>query len=113
MSSTGLPEPDPAVGAEAMSQAAEARRTATRELEEGALTLEELLVQVDEEDSDQLGHMHVRHALLALPHIGEVRADRILAEAGVDGMRHLASLGSRQAEHLVELAALYQGQPAE
>jgi len=109
-----LPPPDPAEGAAAEAQAAEARANALAELSAGSLTLAELLVQVEgEEPHHQLGHIHVRAALLALPHIGEVRADEVLASLGLEPGRHLASLGREQQVLLCENAAAVRGEQAE
>lgn len=109
-----LPPPDPAEGAAAEAQAAEARASALAELTAGSLTLAELLVQVEgEEPKHQLGHIHVRAALLALPHIGTVKADELLAGLSLEPDRHLASLGSEQARLLCENVAAEQGAQVE
>ncbi len=105
-----LPAPDPAEGAAAESQAAEARSSALGELSEGDLTLEELFRAVDDEEpAHQLGHIHVRAALLALPQIGETRADEILEAVGLEGDRHLDTIGSLEQEALLAEVAQHQG----
>lgn len=109
---SALPPPDPAEGEAALIQADEARTAASNELSEGSLTLEELFAQVDEEGPrKQLGHMHLRHALVALPHIGETRADEILETVGLEGDRHLDTVGSHEQESLLEEASKYEPAP--
>jgi hypothetical protein len=100
-----LPTPDPAEGAAAEAHAAQARRSALAAVSAGSVTLAELFDQVEaEEPKHQLGHIHLRAALLALPHIGEIRADRILDEAGLASDTHLAELGIHQRAGLIALA---------
>lgn len=111
---TQLPPPDPAEGAAAEAQAAEARASALAELTAGSLTLAELFAQVDaEEPKHQLGHIHVHAALLALPHIGEVRAGQLLDDIGVPYSRHLAALGDAQQRWLVTETGSDRGAAAE
>jgi hypothetical protein len=101
-----LPTPDPEQGAAAEAQAAEARRSALDELRVGSLTLAELFDEVEHEDpKHQLGHIHVRAALLALPHIGEVKADEIIAALNLTRDRHLDTIGLEQQFKLEELVA--------
>lgn len=98
-----LPPPDPAQGAAAEAQATEARRTALQVLTAGSLTLTELFAQVDAEDPHhQLGHIHARAMLLALPHIGEVKADEILDGLGIPHSEHIDVLGVLQRAALVQ-----------
>lgn len=103
---TTLPEPDPAQGAAAEAQATEARRTALRAVTFGSVTLAELFAQIDtEEPKHQLGHIHLRSALLALPHIGEVKADEIIAALNLTRDRHLDTIGSEQRAKLEVLVS--------
>lgn len=94
---------DQAQGTESASEAAQARRDIEGQLTDGSLTLTDLFQMSDAETGDShrtVGHMHLRAALLALPGIGEVKADAILAEVGIKGDRHIDSLGSKQREKL-------------
>lgn len=106
---TQLPPPNPAAGGAAEAQAAEARRNALQAITDGSLTMDELFAQIEQEEPHhQLGHIHVRALLLALPHIGETKADELLREVGIEASRHLASLGSEQRTVLAENAAVLQ-----
>jgi S13-like H2TH domain len=99
-----LPAPDPAVGSAAAKKANDDRAAVTVQLREGTMTLAELFETVEAEESDHyiVGHMHLRHALLALPHIGETRADEIIADLGLEGDRHLAAVGVQQQAALIQ-----------
>lgn len=106
---TNLPPPDPEQGAAAESQAAEARASALEALTEGAITLQDLFARVvAEEPHRQLGHIHVRAALLSLPHIGEKRADEILDALGIPPHRHLDAIGTRERELVYEAISKYE-----
>lgn len=65
-------------------------------LKNGSVTLAAVL---DDSDSP-LQRAYVRQALRALPGIGAVKADRIMADLGIDGKRRIAGLGARQREAL-------------
>jgi hypothetical protein len=98
-----LPKPDPQAGAAAEQQAAEARRTALRSLSDGSLTLDELFTRVqDEEPKHQLGHIHARAALLALPRIGQKKASAILDDLGIPHDRKIDKLGARQRKAIIQ-----------
>lgn len=103
-----LPPPDPAKGS-AAAQDANVRRDEVRDmLTDGALTLAEVFTEVESESKDGhfvIGHMHVRGALIALPRIGEKKADEILAGLGIEPDRHLASIGSDQRKALLQEVA--------
>lgn len=100
-----LPTPDPAEGAAAQAHAAQARRTVLHAITTGAITVEELFTQVAlEEPKHQLGHIHARALLLALPRIGEVKADGILDGLGIPHDRHLAALSRKQRAALIQEA---------
>lgn len=45
----------------------------------------------------------VRQLLLAVPGIGQVKADGIMAELAIDATRRVRGLGTRQREHLTEI----------
>jgi len=96
-----LPTPDPAEGEAAAAAANEARASVSAQLTAGTLDLTGLFGQVDEEKGEGdphyiIGHMHARHALIALPHIGEVKADKILDDLGIKHDEHLAEIGADQ-----------------
>lgn len=103
---TPLPPPDQP-GATAAAQAAnKARDAAESALKDGTLDLAGLFAQVDAETGNPvIGHMHVKAALVALPGIGEVKAEAILAEVGVPAGEHLDVLGVNQRAALTEAVA--------
>ncbi len=100
-----LPSPDQAAASEAASEAAHARSDALREVSAGTLTLAGLYERINVEERPVLGHIHVRAALLAHPHIGDVKADAIIEALGVKPGEHLERLGSRQRDMIEQLAA--------
>jgi S13-like protein len=96
-----LPPPDPAEGNAASVAASEARDAAEQQLKSGALDLPGLFAAADAETGHHtIGHMHVKAALVALPHIGEVKAARILAELAIAGDEHIDVLGGKQRQAL-------------
>jgi hypothetical protein len=97
---SNLPPPDPAVGEAANVAAGAARDAAEASLKDGSLDLAGLFSQERAEEGTQLGHMNIKRALIALPHIGEVKADEILANLGIEGSRNLDTLGNHQREEL-------------
>lgn len=84
-----------------------ARGLVLAEVSAGSLSLDEVFAAVDAEEpaSHTIGHIHVRALLIALPRIGEVKADAILDGLGVAHDHHLASLGSSQRAAIVAGAA--------
>lgn len=70
-------------------------------LKSGEMTLAELF----EVETPAAQKMRVKSALTAVPGIGAVTADRIMAAARVrgDGKRRIQGLGARQREKIVEL----------
>lgn len=98
-------ELDPNVGAAAESAAEQARRDARQALTDGGLNLHGLFEMADQEKDEEgsrvIGHMHLRGALLALPWIGETKADAVLEECGLEADRHVASLGSHQRDQII------------
>lgn len=100
-----LPAPDPAEGEAAEAAANKERDEAVEALSGGSYTLAELFENVDKEGEHHvLGHMHVRAALLALPGIGDVKADAILSDLGIEGSEHLDVLGSDERAAIIEAA---------
>lgn len=61
-------------------------------LKDGSVNLAAVL---DDGDSP-LQRAFVRQALRAVPGIGAVKADKIMADVGIDGKRRIAGLGPRQ-----------------
>lgn len=105
--SNPLPPPNPEEGAAAESEAAEARRTVLSAMANSELGLEDLFRLVDEEGpKHQIGHIHVRAALLALPYIGEAKSDEILEAMGLPHDRHIDVLGPDERFAIIELAAV-------
>ncbi|HEV2374585.1 MAG TPA: integration host factor, actinobacterial type [Streptosporangiaceae bacterium] len=97
-----LPELTP----ETLEKAAEARRAkyaALAEVTAGTLPVADVLTG----NEPRLLKVKVRRVLIALPGIGKVRADRMLAEAGIDPERRVKGLLSapRQQEKLTALLA--------
>ena len=110
MSDTALPPPDPAAGEAAEQKADQARAAATEQLKAGTMTLEELFQASDAEtEQREIGHMHVKHALEALPKIGETKADEILRNLNIPGDRHLDTLGSHERTQLIQSTSGDQG----
>lgn len=109
--STNLPEPNPEAGSLANEEVSQARRDAQEALSEGKMRLEALFTQVNRERDEKghrvYGHMHVKAALMALPHIDEKRASDILADLGFDGTTRLDQVGDRQRDILIELARTF------
>lgn len=103
---SNLPTPDPAEGRAASEEAAQARRDAEEALRSGTMRLEALFTQVDAESEEQghkvYGHMHLRAALLALPFIGEKKANEILDNLGLAHDVHLAQLGDNQRQAVIQ-----------
>jgi hypothetical protein len=102
---------DQAEGSTAASETATARRETLGQVSDGSLGLEDLFQMADSEEGDSgrvIGHMHIRAALLALPGIGDKKADAILDDVDVEGDRHIATLGSNQRDQLVAAVAEHQ-----
>jgi hypothetical protein len=110
---TDLPTPDPAAGEAAAQEAAQARQDIEAKLGDGSMTLTDLFGMSDQESGDShrvAGHMHVKAALIALPHIDEVRANEILDAAGVAHDHHIDAVGSEQRSQIETAAASYTGE---
>lgn len=94
-----LPVLTPEQRRESLRKAAAARAERTRALaalRDGTVTLAAVL---DDKDSP-LQRAFVRQALRAVPGVGNVTADKIMAEAGITPKRRIGGLGSRQREAL-------------
>ena len=104
--SSNLPTPDPAVGHAASLAAEEARDGVEANLKSGTVDLSGVFQQVDAEGTKHVvGHMHARAALLALPHIGETKANEILDGLGIKHDEHLDALGSSQRAAIIQAVA--------
>lgn len=78
------------------------RAEVRRELKEGKLTLEKVLAQAEDEI---IGKMRVKYLLESLPQVGKITAAKLMQEIGIDEVRRVQGLGSRQkAELLARLA---------
>lgn len=104
-------EIDQGEGSAAAATAAQARRDALAAVSSGDVDLQGIFAQADNEVGQTsgrvFGHLHLRAVLLALPHVGEKRADEIMAGLGVTGDTHVAHLGSSQRQYLQEAVARY------
>lgn len=63
------------------------------------------IVELAREDTDlgqAASRLRVSDVLLALPGVGQARADAILVRAGVSGQRRLRALGSQQVVRLAQ-----------
>lgn len=106
MSVPDLPEPDQAAASLAAQEAAAARQDIESQLSDGSLSITDVFQMSDQEIGETshriVGHMHIRAALLALPHIGDVRADEILEEVGIEGDRHIDTIGDDEQDEIAE-----------
>lgn len=100
-----LPAPDQPAATAAAAAANAARDSVVAQLSAGTMTLDSLFSLVDGETKPVLGHMHLRAALIALPKIGEVKADKIIADLGLKSDEHLDVLGSQQRKAIAEALA--------
>lgn len=87
------------------------RADAKKALRSSQLTLGQFFEQLqrDDEESAALSRLRIGEVLLAVPGIGEARADRALQKAGVSGLRRVTALGVRQRERLSRELAPYLG----
>ncbi len=74
------------------------RADVRRRLKEGTLTLKEVLEQADDEI---IGKMRVKYLLESLPQVGKITAVKIMNEIGIDEVRRVQGLGSRQKADLL------------
>jgi len=96
-----LPTMTPEQREQALRAAAAARQeraAALGELRHGKVTLAAVLADQD----SPLQRAKVRQVLRALPGVGDVTADKVLAEVGIDSRRRVAGLGRNQRAALAE-----------
>jgi transposase len=89
--------------AEALEKAAAARRARAEvkaRLKDSQTSVAEVIRQGQEDEV--IGKMKVSSLLEALPGIGKVRAQQIMAEIGIAPTRRLRGLGPQQVSTLVE-----------
>ncbi len=87
----------------ALEKAAEARRVRAEiksKLKMQMLTLDEILVQADEDDI--VAKLKVLAVIESLPGVGKVKARRAMEDIGISENRRLRGLGSEQRRVLVE-----------
>ena len=85
------------------AQQVRSRRSDIRkQLKNGDLTVAELLQQADDEI---IGKMRVKYMLESLPQIGKATAAKIMEEVGIDEIRRIQGLGSRQKADLLKRLA--------
>lgn len=92
-----LPPLTPEDRAAALAKAAEARRVRAdvkAKLKHSGMTLREVLVQADTDDT--LGKMKVSAVLEAMPGVGRVRAARIMDKLEISPSRRVRGLGAKQ-----------------
>lgn len=88
--------------AAALARAGEARRVRAEIkelLKTGTLTLEELFARADEDEL--VAGIKVGPVIVSMPHMGKVKAMRLLEELGIDESKRLRALGARQRENLL------------
>ncbi|MDJ0953428.1 MAG: integration host factor, actinobacterial type [Acidimicrobiia bacterium] len=88
--------------AAALERAAEARRVRAEVkqlLKTGSLTLEELFERAEEDDL--IAGIKVGAVVVSMPHMGKIKAIRLLEELGIDESKRLRALGSRQKASLL------------
>lgn len=89
--------------AAALAKAAEARRVRAEvknRLKSGETTLGEVLDSAREDEA--VGKLKVSALLEALPGVGKVRSQQIMAEVGIASTRRVRGLGAHQAAALLE-----------
>jgi signal recognition particle GTPase len=89
----------------ALEKAARARRERAEikdHLKSGRITLKELLVQAQSDET--VGKMKVLAVLEALPGTGKVKARRLMEHVGISETRRLQGLGAKQRAALLEAA---------
>ncbi len=80
-------------------QARSERSAALAGLKNGTITLFEFLTT----DNEVLRRTKVRQVVMALPGVGAVKADRLMAQARIDAKRRVGGLGPFQRATLVDL----------
>lgn len=96
-----LPPLTPQQRTDALAKAAEARKVRAdvkAKLKHSGLTLREVLVQADTDET--LGKMKVSAVLESMPGVGRVRAARIMDTLEISPSRRVRGLGSKQRQAL-------------
>lgn len=96
-----LPPLTPQQRTDALAKAAEARKVRAdvkAKLKHSGLTLREVLVQADTDET--LGKMKVSAVLESMPGVGRVRAARIMDTLEISPSRRVRGLGSKQRKAL-------------
>jgi hypothetical protein len=70
-----------------------------QEIKSGKLTIADVLERSDDEI---VGKMRVKYMLESLPQVGKITAAKIMNEIGIDEVRRIQGLGSRQKADLLE-----------
>jgi hypothetical protein len=70
-----------------------------QEIKSGKLTIADILERSDDEI---VGKMRVKYLLESLPQVGKITAAKIMNEIGIDEVRRIQGLGSRQKADLLE-----------
>ena len=95
-----VPELDPAQRAAALAKARRSRQVRAelkQMLKAGEVTLRDVL---DRDHDEAIGRMRVVAVLEALPTIGKVKSEAIMADVGIAAGRRVQGLGPRQREAL-------------
>lgn len=88
--------------AAALARAGEARRVRAeikQLLKTGSLSLEEVFARA--EADDLVAGIKIGSLIVSMPHMGKVKAKRLLEELGIDDGKRIRALGSRQKESLL------------
>jgi hypothetical protein len=96
------PKTTPEQRAAALERAAAARRVRAEVkqlLKTGSMTLNDLFDRAEEDDL--ISGIKVGSVVVSMPHMGKVKAMRLLEELGIDGGKRLRALGVRQKEALL------------
>ncbi len=89
--------------AAALERAAEARRVRAeikQLLKTGSLTLPDVFERAEEDDL--IGGIKVSALVVSMPHMGKVKAKRLLEDLGIADNRRLRGLGARQKAALLD-----------
>lgn len=89
--------------AEALRRAGEARRVRAeikQLLKTGSLTLADVFDRADEDEL--VAGIKVAALVVSMPHMGKVKAKRLLDDLGIADNRRLRGLGERQRQALLE-----------
>jgi hypothetical protein len=89
--------------AAALERAGEARRVRAeikQLLKTGSLSLDDVFARAEEDDL--VAGIKVASLVVSMPHMGKVKAKRLLEDLGIAENRRLRGLGSRQREALLE-----------